>query len=120
MLTFFILIARPLILAFGLPEMLMITSLGLSMVAILAGRAPVKGVVALGLGLMFGNIGAAPGGSLRMSTYDLPYLVDGVQLVVVGLGIDAVPEIISLLRQDKAIAEGGTLGDGCGQGVRDW
>ncbi len=62
MLTFFILIARPLILAFGLPEMLMITSLGLSMVAILAGRAPVKGVVALGLGLMFGNIGAAPGG----------------------------------------------------------
>lgn len=36
-LTFFILIARPLILAFGLPEMLMITVLGLSMVAILAG-----------------------------------------------------------------------------------
>jgi len=37
-LTFFILIARPLVLAFGTPEMLMITLLGLSMVAILAGR----------------------------------------------------------------------------------
>ena len=50
-LTFFLLVARPLILAFGLPEMLMITILGLSMVAILAGRIPLKGIVAAGLGL---------------------------------------------------------------------
>ena len=42
-LTCFIFVARPLILAFGLPEMLMITVLGLSMVAILAGRVPLKG-----------------------------------------------------------------------------
>lgn len=120
-LTFFILIARPLILAFGLPEMLMITILGLSMVAILAGRVPLKGVVAAGLGVMVGTIGAAPaGGSLRMSTYDMPYLVDGFQLVIVGLGIYAIPEIVSLLRQDRAISEGGHLGDGWGQGVRDW
>ena len=42
-LTAFVLIARPVVLAFGLPEMLMVTILGLSMVAILAGRVPVKG-----------------------------------------------------------------------------
>ncbi|MCQ0970356.1 tripartite tricarboxylate transporter permease [Paracoccus sp. TK19116] len=120
-LTCFILAARPLILAFGLPEMLMITLLGLSMVAILAGRVPLKGVVAAGLGIMFGTIGAAPaGGSLRMSTYDMPYLVDGFQLVIVGLGIYAIPEIVSLLRQDRPISEGGSLGDGWVQGVRDW
>ncbi len=120
-LTFFILMARPLILAFGLPEMLMITILGLSMVAILAGRIPLKGIVAAGLGLMFGTIGAAPaGGSLRMSTYDLPYLVDGFQLVIVGLGMYAIPEIVSLLRQDRAIAQGNSLGDGWLQGLRDW
>ncbi|AZQ68155.1 tricarboxylate transporter [Silicimonas algicola] len=120
-LSFFILIARPLILAFGLPEMLMITILGMSMVAILAGRVPLKGVVAAGTGIMAGTIGAAPaGGSLRMSTYDFPYIVDGLQLVIVGLGIYAVPEIVSLLRQDRPIAEGGTLGDGWVQGVKDW
>ena len=120
-LTFFILLARPLILAFGLPEMLMITILGLSVIAILAGRVPLKGVVAAGLGLMVGTIGAAPaGGSLRMSTYDLPYLVDGFQLVIVGLGIYAIPEITSLLRQDRPIAEKGSLGDGWSQGVKDW
>ncbi|MEZ5931649.1 MAG: tripartite tricarboxylate transporter permease [Alphaproteobacteria bacterium] len=120
-LTFFIFAARPLILAFGLPEMLMITILGLSMVAILAGRVPLKGVVAAGLGLMAGTIGAAgAGGSLRMSTYDIPYLVDGLQLVIVGLGIYAIPEIVSLLRQDRPIASSGKLGLGWLQGVRDW
>jgi putative tricarboxylic transport membrane protein len=120
-LTCFIFVARPLILAFGLPEMLMITVLGLSMVAILAGRVPLKGVVAAGMGLMAGTIGAAgAGGSLRMSTYDIPYLVDGLQLVIVGLGIYAIPEIVSLLRQDKPIATSGQLGLGWVQGIKDW
>ncbi len=120
-LTFFILIARPLILAFGLPEMLMITILGLSMVAILAGRIPLKGVVAAGLGLMVGTIGEAPaGGSLRIVTYDMPYLLDGLSLVIVGLGIFAVPEIVALLRQDRAISKTGGLGKGWMDGLRDW
>ena len=120
-LTFFILIARPMILAFGLPEMLMVTILGLSMVAILAGRIPMKGVVAAGLGLMVGTIGeAAAGGSLRMSTYDIPYLIDGLSLVIVGLGIFAIPEIVALLRHDRAISKSGGLGRGWIDGLRDW
>jgi TctA family transporter len=120
-LTFFILIARPLVLAFGLPEMLMITILGLSMVAILAGRIPVKGIAAAGLGLMVGTIGeAGAGGSLRMSTYDFPYLIDGLTLVIVGLGVFAIPEIVALLRQDQSISRSGGLGAGWLDGVRDW
>ena len=120
-LTMFILIARPIVLAFGLPEMLMITILGLSMVAILAGRIPLKGVAAAGLGLMVGTIGEADaGGSLRMATYDIPYLTDGLKLVIVGLGIFAVPEIVSLLRQDRSIAKGASLGAGWLDGVKDW
>jgi len=120
-LTFFVLIARPLILAFGLPEMLMITLLGLSMVAILAGSIAIKGIVAAGFGLMVGTIGeAGAGGSLRMATYDIPYLTDGLSLVIVGLGIFAVPEIIALLRQDQAISKTGGLGKGWLDGIRDW
>ncbi len=120
-LTFFILIARPLVLAFGLPEMLMITILGLSMVAILAGRLPIKGVAAAGLGLMVGTIGeAGAGGSLRMATYDIPYLTDGLKLVIVGLGIFAIPEIIALLREDRAISRSGGLGAGWLDGIRAW
>ncbi|MEM8663129.1 MAG: tripartite tricarboxylate transporter permease [Pseudomonadota bacterium] len=131
-LTFFILIARPLVLAFGLPEMLMITLLGLSMVAVLAGRLPLKGVAAACLGLLVGTIGEADaGGSLRMSTYDtftLPgglsfdfiYLTDGLRLVIVGLGIFAIPEIIALLRQDRSIAKDAVLGAGWLTGIGDW
>lgn len=120
-LTMFILVARPVVLAFGLPEMLMITVLGLSMVAVLAGRIALKGLAAACLGLMIGTVGEADaGGSLRMATYDIPYLTDGLKLVIVGLGIFAIPEIISLLRQDSAIAKGASLGGGWMDGVRDW
>ncbi len=120
-LTVFILFARPIVLAFGLPEMLMITILGLSMVAVLAGRVALKGLAAAGLGMLIGTIGEADaGGSLRMATYDIPYLVDGLGLVIVGLGIFAVPEIVSLLRQDRSISDDASLGAGWGQGVRDW
>lgn len=120
-LTFFILVARPIVLSFGLPEMLMITVLGLSMVAILAGRVAIKGVAAAGLGLLIGTIGEADaGGSLRMASYDIPYITDGLKLVIVGLGIFAIPEIISLLRQDRAISQTATLGSGWLEGVKDW
>jgi TctA family transporter len=120
-LTAFILVARPLILAFDIPAMLAITLLGLSMVAILAGRIPLKGVVAAGLGLLLGTIGlGGAGGSPRMSTYDMPYLLDGFSLVIVGLGIFAIPEIVALLRQDRAISKSGDLGRGWLDGIRDW
>ncbi|MBT6085885.1 MAG: tripartite tricarboxylate transporter permease [Rhodospirillaceae bacterium] len=120
-LTFFILIARPIVLAFALPEMLMITILGLSMVAILAGRIPLKGLAAAGLGLMVGTIGEPDaGGSLRMASYEIPYLTDGLKLVIVGLGIFAVPEIVALLRQDRSISKNAMLGAGWADGVKDW
>ncbi|MBM1817384.1 tripartite tricarboxylate transporter permease [Pseudosulfitobacter pseudonitzschiae] len=120
-LTLFIVVARPLVLAFGLPEMLMISILGLSMVAVLAGRVALKGLAAAGLGMLIGTIGVADaGGSLRMASYDFPYLMDGLKLVIVGLGIFAVPEIVSLLRQDRSISKNASLGAGWMDGVRDW
>lgn len=120
-LTVFILIARPIVLEFRTPELLMITVFGLSMVGILAGRIAIKGIVAAGLGMLIGTIGeGASSGDLRMSSYDFPYLTDGLKLVIVGLGIFAIPEIISLLRQDRAISKEPQLGGGWIDGVRDW
>ncbi|WP_127561663.1 tripartite tricarboxylate transporter permease [Nioella ostreopsis] len=120
-LTFFILAARPIVLAFQTPELLMVTIFGLSMVGILAGRVAIKGIVAACLGLLIGTIGeGAASGELRMASYDLPYLVDGFKLVIVGLAIFAVPEIIALLRQDKAISDRQVLGGGWLTGVKDW
>jgi TctA family transporter len=99
----------------------MITIFGLSMVGILAGRVAIKGLVAAGLGMLVGTIGeGASSGDLRMSSYDFPYLTDGLKLVIVGLGIFAIPEIISLLRRDRAISAEPQLGGGWLEGVKDW
>ncbi|MEO0356749.1 MAG: tripartite tricarboxylate transporter permease [Pseudomonadota bacterium] len=120
-LTIFILVARPVVLLFKSPELLMVSVFGLSMVGILAGRIAIKGVVAAGLGLLVGTIGEGPfNGELRMSSYDFPYLTDGLKLVIVGLGIFAIPEIVALLRKDKAISDRQVLGGGWLLGIKDW
>lgn len=119
-LTGFVLIARPVILAFGSAELFMLTILGLSMVGALAGKSFVKGLSACGLGVLLGSIGSAPAtGEYRM-VFDNFYLMDGIPLVVVGLGIFALPEIIDLLRQNKPIANASNLGSGWMEGIRDF
>ena len=119
-LTLFIVVGRPVVLAFGLPELLMLTIFGFSMVGALAGRSVLKGLVAAGLGMALASVGEAPAqGSSRLDLGHW-YLRDGLQLVIVGLGIFAVPEIISLLRGDSAIAAGARLGGGRLGGFLDW
>lgn len=118
-LTGFVLVARPVILAFGSAELFMLTLLGLSMVGVLAGNSLLKGLGACGIGLLLGSVGGAPAtGEYRM-TFGNFYLMDGLPLVVVGLGIFALPEIIDLLRQNRAISEASELGKGWLTGVSD-
>jgi TctA family transporter len=94
-------ILRPLLLSIGSPELLGFTLFGLSMVATLSGRAPLKGLTAAGLGLMISMIGSrAAGGTLRW-TFETLYLWDGVPLVPMVLGLFALPELaeLAILRQ---------------------
>ena len=94
-------ILRPILLLIGSPELLGFTLFGLSMVATLSGRAPLKGLTAAALGLMISMIGSrAPGGTLRW-TFDTLYLWDGVPLVPMVLGLFALPELceLAVLRQ---------------------
>jgi TctA family transporter len=118
-LTFFVQIARPLILAFGSAELFMLALLGLSMVGVLSGTSLVKGLAACGLGLIVGSIGSAPAtGEFRM-TFGIDYLYDGLPLVVVGIGLFAFPEITDLLRRNRSIAAGGVQSGQLLDGIRD-
>ncbi|WP_353980124.1 tripartite tricarboxylate transporter permease [Salinicola endophyticus] len=119
-LTGFILVARPLVLAFSSAELFVLTLLGLAMVAVLSGESQFKGMAACGLGLLLGAIGTAPAtGEFRLNL-DVGYLYDGIPLIVVGLAIFALPEIIDLLIQRGSIArERTSLGHGWRQGIRD-
>ncbi len=119
-LTFFVQIARPLILTFRTPELLMLVVLAFSMVGVLAGRSLFKGLVATALGMLVASIGNAPAQGTERLTMGVDYLTDGLQLVIVGLGIFALPEIITLLRKDTAVSDATRLGKGWLQGVLDW
>ena len=111
-LTFFVQVARPLILMFGSAELFMLAIFGLSMVGSLSGNSLYKGVIACGFGLLVGSIGAAPAtGEFRM-IFGIHYLYDGLPLVVIALSIFAFPEISELFRKESAIAEGAELGKG--------
>jgi TctA family transporter len=118
-LTGFILIARPVILAFSSAELFMLTLLGLAMVGVLSGSSFVKGLLACALGLLMGLAGAAPATGEWRLVLGLEYLVDGLPLVVVALGIFAIPEIVDLLRRRSSIAQAAMLGRGWLQGIRD-
>src|SRR5712672_4472317 len=113
---------RPVLLAIGSPELLAFTLFGLSMVATLSGRAPLKGLTAAGLGLMISMIGSrSESGTLRW-TFDLLYLYDGVPLVPATLGLFAMPELCELAVARKRIAgehAGGINLSSQWEGVRD-
>jgi len=97
-------ILRPVMLAIGSPELLAFTLFGMSMVATLSGRAPLKGLSAAGLGLMIAMVGSrAQSGTLRW-TFDWLYLWDGVPLIPATLGLFALPELAELAVSRKRIA----------------
>jgi TctA family transporter len=118
-LTVFVIIARPVILLFSSAELFMLTVLGLSMVGVLSGSSIAKGLIACGIGLLLGSVGSAPATAEWRMTLGFDYLADGIPIVVVGLGIFAIPEIVDLLRQNSAIAKAATLGRGWLEGIKD-
>jgi putative tricarboxylic transport membrane protein len=118
-LTLTIFVARPIILAIGFGEQLMLILLGLSMVGVMTGTSPAKGLATCGLGLLLGCVGAAPATSEWRFTMGSDYLIDGIPLVVVALGVFALPEMIDLMRRDQSISGSSTLGVGWRAGLRD-
>ncbi|MBY5775154.1 tripartite tricarboxylate transporter permease [Rhizobium leguminosarum] len=97
-------VLRPVMLYVGSPELLGFSVLGIAMVAVLSGKAPLRGVVAAGLGIMLSMIGAdSQTGTLRytMGTF---YLWEGLPLVPLVLGLYALPEVADLAIKRMAIS----------------
>src|SRR5918992_337287 len=112
-------IARPLVLFFGSPELLMLCVLGLSFAGFLTGGAPLRGGLAACLGLLLGSVGSAPADAVNRYTFDQLYLLDGIPLVAVALGVFGIAEVIDLLAKGGQIAGRIPLGQGWLQGVKD-
>ncbi|HXF88696.1 MAG TPA: tripartite tricarboxylate transporter permease [Xanthobacteraceae bacterium] len=115
-------ILRPVMLYLGSPELLAFTILGISMVAVLSGNAPLRGLAAGCLGVMIAMIGSDPQtGTLRW-TFDSLYLWDGLPFLPVLLGIFALPELCDLLIGRTTISkvlDKASIYKGQWQGVKD-
>ena len=111
--------AIPIIMAFGFGEQFLLIILALLMVGALTGENFIKGITACILGLIIGSIGSAPiTGDLRF-TFGTLYLVEGVPIVIVGLGLFALPEIVGLLDTKGAIAKALKNEEGWFRGIKD-
>jgi TctA family transporter len=115
-------ILRPIILYIGSPELLSVAVFGISMVAVLSGNAPLRGLTAACFGMMLAMIGTDPqSGTLRW-TLDTLYLWDGMPLVPFTLGIFALPELCDLAISRMAVVGAGQAVDtktGMLLGVKD-
>jgi putative tricarboxylic transport membrane protein len=118
-LTAAIFAARPVILAMGFGEQLLLVVLALSMIGMLTGTSALKGLATCCVGLLLGSLGTAPAtGEFRLG-FESIYLSDGIPIVIVGLGMFAMPEIIDVLRRSSRISETAKLGHGWTQGFKD-
>lgn len=91
-------------LLFGPAEYFWVAMFGLSSIAILLGKDPVKGIIAACLGLLFGTVGSDVVTGHQRFTWDLKYLIDGIDLLVILTGLYAIPPAIQMV--EKAILKG--------------
>src|SRR2546428_101686 len=104
-------ILRPVMLFLGSPELLAFSVLGISMVAVLSGNAPLRGMTAGCIGVMIAMVGTDPqSGTLRW-TFNSLYLWDGLPLTPLLLGVFALPELCDLLISRAAIAADTSVGN---------
>src|SRR5246127_2297690 len=115
-------VVRPFILFVGSPELLALAVFGISMVSVLSGNTPLRGLTCACFGMMLAMIGSDPQtGTLRWTMGQL-YLWEGLPLVPLTLGIYALPELCDLLVGRTSIVAQNKHVDtrtGLIQGIRD-
>jgi TctA family transporter len=114
-------VIRPVVLAFGPPEFLMLTVLGLSFVISLSGRNLLKGFIMAAFGLLLAMVGLDPQSSIQRFTFGQLYLWEGINVVPVVVGLFGGAEVLQLMMTKGSIArphEDQRIA-GVMQGVRD-
>ncbi|MGI5854615.1 MAG: tripartite tricarboxylate transporter permease [Bacillota bacterium] len=94
-LTFLAPVLASFALKFGPPEYCALAVLGLVMAASLSGKSFIKGLIMVVLGMLAATIGQDPmTGNLRF-TFGSQHLLDGIDFVVVAMGLFGVGELIA-------------------------
>jgi len=125
MLALSIPLAQPLILLLGSPELTVIVFWGLTMIAVLAGREPLKGVIAAAFGLLLSTVGQQEQSGIMRFVFDPIYLLDGFALSIVAVAVFGIPASLSLALTKVGVEQEpspltGSLGDGIKDTLREW
>ena len=118
-------VARPLIYLMGSPELFVVMLWGLSMVAVLAGRQPIKGLIATSLGLLIATIGQQAQSGVMRYVFDQPYLLDGMSISIMALALFGIPSALDLALtklgvEQQPVPLKGSLFDGVKDCLREW
>jgi putative tricarboxylic transport membrane protein len=118
-------VVRPLVLAFGSPELFMLAIVGLAFIASLSAqgaRGMARGFIAGGLGLLLATVGQDPQAGIARFTFDTLYLWQGIDIVPVLVGLFAIPELLDLVVRGSSIAgdqPAGEVRKGALEGIKD-
>ncbi|CCV10374.1 tripartite tricarboxylate transporter permease [Mesorhizobium sp. STM 4661] len=118
-------IMRPIVLYLKTPDFFAICAFGLSVVALLAGSQPLKGLAAAMLGMLACFVGLDDIAGADRWTFGQIYLWDGLPIVVVFLGLFGLPELASLLMRgsiqgDSEIPTYSGMRQGMMDTLREW
>lgn len=119
-LTFVVPIAKPIVTAFGSPEIFSLIVAGVFLTAMLSKGNMTKGLMISIFGLALGFVGVSPISAEYRFTFGIEFLSDGINLVAVALGVFGLAEIIGLIAQKTAIANKEVdVGSGWKEGFKD-
>jgi TctA family transporter len=118
-------LARPLIYLMGSPELFVVMLWGLSMVAVLAGRRPIKGLIAAAFGLLLATVGQQAQSGVMRYVFDEPYLLDGISISIIALAMFGVPSALDLALTKLGVEQlpvplKGSLLDGVRDTIKNW
>jgi Uncharacterized protein conserved in bacteria len=83
--------------AFGPAEYFVLMVFAFCALTSLLGDKPVKGVLAAAIGLAISTVGVDANSGVYRYTFDLPELADGIDFVVVVIGLFAIAEMMQML-----------------------
>ena len=98
-------IIRPIVLAFGPPEFLMLTLLGLSFIISLSGKNLIKGFIMAAFGFLLAMVGLDPQSGIQRFTMGQLYLWEGISVVPVVVGLFGGAEVLQLMMTKGSIAK---------------
>jgi putative tricarboxylic transport membrane protein len=117
--------AKPLIYLMGSPELFVVVLWGLSMVAVLAGRRPIKGIIAAAFGLLLATVGQQAQSGIMRFVFDVPYLLDGISISIIALALFGIPAALDLALKRLGVEQQpaplkGRLFDGVIDTLQEW